>query len=97
MLDGLRQVRHRQIVRDRHGGPVDALARMGFLVWARQPIRLSQQGSERSRHVTAPIKIAELTMTGRAALDWLVALEATPHWEILRVRPYGARDHRNAP
>jgi hypothetical protein len=84
-------------VRYRHGAPFDALAQMGFIAWVRQPIRLSQQVSAHSRHVPAPIKVAELTDTGRAALDWLIALEATAHWETLRTRPYGTRDHREVP
>ncbi len=63
----------------------------------RLPTRLSQQVSERSRHVPAPIEVAELTDIGRAALDWLFTLETTAHWETLRARPYGTRDHQEAP
>ncbi|MDN7431424.1 hypothetical protein [Burkholderia sp. AU45388] len=97
VLDGLRHVCHRQVVRYRHGAPVEALARMGFIAWVRQPIRLSQQVAERSRLVPVPIEVAELTDTGRAALDWLVAFEATAHWETLHTRPYSTRDHQEAP
>lgn len=96
VLDGLRRVCHRQVVRYRQGAPFDALAQMGFIAWVRQPVRLSQQVSEKSRYVPAPIDIAELTDTGRAALDWLVGLETTSQWETLRARPYGARDDREA-
>ncbi|MEX3630140.1 MAG: hypothetical protein VB138_12375 [Burkholderia sp.] len=94
VLDGLRHLCHRQVMRYRHGAPVDALAQLGFIAWVRQPVRLSQQVSEQSRYVPAPIAVAALTDTGHAALDWLVALEATAQWEVLRVRPYGTRDDR---
>lgn len=96
VLDGLRRVCHRQVVRYRHGAPFDALAQLGFIAWVRQPVRLSQQVSERSRHVPVPIEVAELTDTGRAALEWLISLEASAHWETLRARPYGMRDHQEA-
>lgn len=94
VLDHLRHACHRQVVRYRHAAPFDALAQLGFITWVRQPIRLSQQVSDRSRQRPAPIEVAELTAHGRAALDWLIALEATAQWETLRARPYGTRDHR---
>ncbi|WP_157381844.1 hypothetical protein [Burkholderia ubonensis] len=97
VLEGLRHVCHRQVVRYRRGAPFDALAQMGFIVWVRQPIRLSQQVSERARLVPTPIEVAELTTLGRAALDWLIALEANAHWETLRSRPYGTHTHQGAP
>ncbi|WP_175907732.1 MULTISPECIES: hypothetical protein [Burkholderia] len=97
VLDGLRRVCHRQVVRHRHGAPFEAFAQLGFITWVRQPVRLSQQVSERSRFVPTPVDVAELTDTGRAALDWLVALEATAQWETLRARPYGMRDDRGTP
>lgn len=96
VLDGLRHACHRQVVRHRHTPVFDALVELDFIVWVRQPIRLSQQVSERSRHVPAPIEVAELTALGHAALDWLMTLEANAHWETLRARPYGTHAHPGA-
>ncbi|WP_175891579.1 hypothetical protein [Burkholderia cepacia] len=86
-LDGLRHACHRQVVRHRH----DVLVQMGFVIWTRQPTRLSQQVSARSRLVPAPIEVAELTPLGRSALDWLTGLEHRPRWAVLRELPYGLR------
>ncbi|KUY84948.1 hypothetical protein WI25_35390 [Burkholderia cepacia] len=91
MLDGLRHACHRQVVRHRHDALFDVLVQMGFVTWTRQPTRLSQQVSARSRLVPAPIEVAELTPLGRSALDWLTGLEHRPRWAVLRERPYGLR------
>ncbi|WP_156429591.1 hypothetical protein [Burkholderia sp. TSV86] len=96
-LDSLRRVCHRQVVRYWHGEPFEALAQMGFVVWVRQPVRVSQAAFAGAAGYRAPVEVAELTVLGCVALDWLVALEATPHWETLRARPYGARDHQGTP
>ncbi|MEX3630576.1 MAG: hypothetical protein VB138_15205 [Burkholderia sp.] len=88
VLDALRHASHRQVVRHRHTPVFDALVQMGFILWVRQPIRLSQQVSERARLVPTPIEVAELTSAGHAILDWLATLEQTPWWESLRARPY---------
>lgn len=65
------------------------LVQMGFMAWVRQPTRLSQPVSARSRRVPAPIEVAELTPLGRSALDWLSGLEQRPRWTVLRELPYG--------
>lgn len=88
VLDGLRRVLYREVVRYRQSAPFEAFAEMGFIAWVRQPVRLSQQVSDWSRHVPAPVDVAELTESGRAAMEWLVALEAAPQWDELRARIY---------
>lgn len=92
VLDGLRRAYHRQVVRFRHEAVFDGLARMGFIDWTRQPTRLSQQDSSaRASAYHAPVEVAELTVTGHVALEWLTALERSPWWETLRALPYGRR------
>lgn len=92
VLDGLRHVCHRQVVRYRHDARFAALAGMGFITWVRQPIRLSQQPvSARSIPYRAPVEVAELTATGRSALDWLRDLAQSPQWHMLKSLPYGHR------
>jgi hypothetical protein len=92
VLDGLRHVCHRQVVRHRHGARFDVLVQMGFMAWVRQPTRLSQQhASTLAVAYHPPIEVAELTPLGRSALDWLTGLEHRPRWAVLRELPYGAR------
>lgn len=89
VLDGLRHVCLRQVVRHRHDAIVDTLARWGFVMWVRQPIRRSQlEGSPLSGGVPVPEYVAELTDNGRGCLDWLAALERTRWWDVLRMKPY---------
>lgn len=91
VLEALRHARHRQVTRYRHTPVFDTLVELNFIVWVRQPVRLSQQVSERARLVPVPVEVAELTSAGRTVLDWLATLEGTPWWESLRLRPYRAR------
>ena len=97
VLEGLRRVCFRQVVRYQHDPLFDALARMAFVAWVRQPVRLSQQPvSVRSQRVPTPVEVAELTDTGRAALDWLAGLEQSDQWLVIRARPYGMPHPSNA-
>ncbi|WP_155631354.1 hypothetical protein [Burkholderia cepacia] len=91
VLDALRHARSPQVMRYRHTPVFDALVELNFIVWVRQPVRLTQQVSERTRLVPVPVEVAELTSAGHIVLDWLATLEGTSWWESLRVRPYRAR------
>ncbi|MFW2275957.1 hypothetical protein [Burkholderia orbicola] len=89
VLDSLRHVCYRQVVRYRHEPIFDALMDMRLIVWVRQPIRLSQlDASVRSKYYRESIEIAELTLAGRAVLHRLVELELLASWAKLRSRPY---------
>lgn len=74
----------RQVVRYRHDPLFDALARMGFIAWIRQPAHLSPHPvSGRTGHYQAPVAVAVagLTDTGRAASDRLTGLEPSGQWK----------------
>jgi len=43
VLEALRHARTRQVMRYRHTPVFDALVELNFIVWVRQPVRLSQQ------------------------------------------------------
>lgn len=90
VLEGLRRVVYRQVVRYRHEPLFDVLHQLGFVDWVRQPVPLSQRPvSARSPHHPAPVEIAVLNDTGRAALDRLSGLEQSPRWADLQGAPYG--------
>ncbi len=93
VLEDLRHVRLRQVVRHRHARGIDALVGLGFVQWASEAPRPSQ----RDRRATAsdylpPVEIAELTPLGLRALEWLTQLEQGPWWDELRWRAYGSRE-----
>jgi hypothetical protein len=92
VLEGLRHIHYRQVVRHKHAALFDTLARMAFIAWVRQPLRVSQQPvSTRSQHIPLPVEVAELTDTGRAALDWLTRLEQLDEWIVRRTSPYDSQ------
>lgn len=92
VLEGLRRICFRQVVRYRHEPVVDVLRQLGFVDWGRQPARLSQlPASARAESYQAPVEVAALTATGQAALDWLAALEHSPQWAEIKSLPYGFR------
>jgi hypothetical protein len=89
LLDALRRVRQRQVVRYRHARVLDALHALGLIEWVRQPERRSQQlSSPDSAFYRAPIEVAQFTPAGRTALDRLVRLEDAPGWSQLAGAPY---------
>jgi hypothetical protein len=91
VLEGLRRVCYRQVVRYRDEPVFDALVEMGFIVWVRQDPSLSQQQMPAgSRSYRAPVEVAVMGATGHTALNWLAHLEQSPQWPVLRALPYGA-------
>jgi hypothetical protein len=93
VLSALRQIRLRQAVRGRHAPLLDALHALGLIVWAPQPLRASHHLlSARAKALLVPDQIAQLSGTGRAALERLTALTQTPDWPSLARRPYDARE-----
>jgi len=87
--DALLRVQQREVVRYRHGRVLDALHALSLIEWIRQPVRISQQlASPESAFYRAPVKVAQLTVAGLAALDRLVRLAAAPGWPQLADEPY---------
>lgn len=84
LLELLRFVAHRQVVRGRHSPVLNRLFDWGWIAWDRRPPRTSQL--TRSHHTTLalPEDVAVLTVTGRAMLDQLAALEASTSWNGLK-------------
>jgi hypothetical protein len=95
--EGPRRVCHRQVVRDRHDLLSGALARRGFIAWMRPPGRLSRHPvSVRTGHCQAPVGVAGLTDTGRAAPGGLTGPEQPGPWIAIRARPHGLHHPSNA-
>lgn len=89
VLDALRHVRQRQVVRYRHGRVLDALHALGLIEWTRQPVRVSQQlSSPDPAFYHAPAEVAQLTAAGRSTLARLVCLEDAPGWADIARAPF---------
>ncbi|MFP3277858.1 MAG: hypothetical protein RXR52_44210 [Paraburkholderia sp.] len=89
VLDALRHVRQRQVVRYRHGRVLDALHALGLIEWTREPVRVSQQqSSPDSAFYHAPAEVAQLTAAGRSTFARLISLEDAPGWAHVARTPF---------